>query len=382
MSELTKSELEKQMEYCLSKVEMGIEKFKYGMFPRNYPQNSMGTGYRAMEISGWENGFWAGMVLLAYEMTGDKKYLEVNECHIKEFYERVINKYSLDHHDIGFEYTLSCVASYKVTGNKLARKAALLAADELCKRYTSVGKFIKPWGEMNDPVEHRIIVDTYLNLPLLFWASEESGDIKYSEIAKNHLQTTVDVLVRPDGRAYHTYMMEHKYGNPIMPKVDQGYSNDSVWARGQAWVIYGLALAYSYTGNQHLKEVQRLATEQFIARLPEDNIPAWDMIFTDSRTLKDTSAAAIAACGMLEMNRLHPDHPDKKRWEEKVYDMLYELDKNHTTRIEDDNSNAILTHATSDVCRDYGLNVSLIYADYYYMESLVRLLKPDWKRYW
>lgn len=382
MALLTKSELEKQWEFCLSKIDMGIEKYKYGLFPRNYATNSEGSGYRAMDIGGWENGFWAGMVLLAYEMTGDKKYLEVNENHIKSFYERVINNYSLNHHDIGFEYTLSCVASYKVTGNPLAREAALLAADKLCERYTPTGKFIKPWSRMDDPVEHRIIVDTYLNLPFLFWASEESGNPKYREIALNHLETTVDVLVRPDGCAYHTYMMEYKYGNPIRPKVDQGYADDSVWSRGQAWVIYGLALAYSYTNDPHLKEVQKRATEQFIKRLPADNIPAWDMVFTDTKTLKDTSAAVIATCGMLEMNKLHPDHENKNEWEEKVHDILRELDAKHTTRIEDINSNAILTHATSDVCRNYGLNVSLIYADYYYMETLVRLLKPDWKRYW
>lgn len=382
MSLLTKTELENQLDFSISQIKKGSEIYRYGLFPRNDDGRSdVGYVYRARDISGWENGFWAGLVLLAYEMTGDKKLLDVNADHVKSFYERVINNYSLDHHDIGFEYSLSCVSSYKVTGNELARKAALMAADKLCERYTPVGKFIKPWSTMDDPVEHRIIVDTYLNLPLLFWASEESGDSKYREIALNHLDTTVDVLVRPDGCAYHTYMMEYKYGNPIRPKVDQGYADDSVWSRGQAWVVYGMALAYSYTQNKHLADVQMNATKQFIERLPADNIPAWDMVFTDTRTLKDTSAAVIATCGMLEMNKLI-NHPDSDMWNEKVHDILRELDKNHTTKTEKLDTTAILTHATSSVPHDYGLNVSLIYADYYYMETLVRLLKPDWNRYW
>lgn len=378
MDLLTREEIEKELAYCLSCIDKGLTKYKYNYFPTENKKNIYGT----LPNCGWTGGFWVGLLWLAYEMTGEEKYREVAESQINGYHERLLNQYDINHHDMGFEYSLSCVAAYKITGSELARETAIMAADALIRRYEPVGKFIKPWGEMDDPVENRIIVDTYLNLPLLFWASEETGDPKYRKIAENHLSTTVDILVRKDGRAYHTYMMDLNYGNPIMPKVDQGYADDSVWSRGQAWVIYGLALAYSYNNNPTLIEVQKKATNKFIELLPSDNVPAWDMVFTDTRTLKDTSAGVIAACGMLEMNRLMPGHEDSEKWNQKVHDMVRALMKEHTTKGLDLDSTAILLHGTSSVRHNMGINESVIYGDYYYMETLVRLLKPDWKRYW
>lgn len=232
---------------------------------------------------------------------------------------------------------------------------------------------------MDDEIENRIIVDTYLNLPLLFWASEVSGDDKYREIALAHLDTTVDILVREDGRAYHTYMMDLKYGNPIMPKVDQGYADDSVWSRGQAWVVYGLALAYGYTKDEHILEVWEKATDTFLKLLPKDNVPAWDMIFTDCRTLKDTSAGVISACGMLEMSRLRSGN---EYLEEKVLEMVKALGDEHTTKDKGIEGTAVLMHSTSSVRHNMGINECLPYGDYYYMETLYRLLNPDWNCYW
>ena len=322
------------------------------------------------------------MLWLAYELTGEKKYRETAETHLLGYRERLINDFELDHHDLGFEYTLSSVSAYKVTGSELGRENALIAAEKLLRRFEPVGGFIKPWGGMKDGAENRIIVDTYLNLPLLYWASLESGNPKYKEIADTHLNTTIDVLVRPDGRAYHTYMMDINYGNPIMPVVDQGYANDSVWSRGQSWVVYGLALANSYENRQKTKDVQRAATNKFIELLPSDNVPAWDMVFTDTRTLKDTSAGAIAACGMLEMNRQEPNHADAKKWAVKTDEMLLALMTDHTTRNIESDTSAILTHGTYSVRHNLGINASLIYGDYYYLEALVRRLNPDWNKYW
>ena len=378
MSLLTNQKVGEMLSYCISQIDKGLGKYRYGFFPWNSKDNVYGT----IHNEGWTNGFWTAMVLMAYEITGDEKYKEVVLDHINSFRERLLNNYSVNHHDVGFEYTLSCVSAYKILGSELAKETALMAADLLCKRYVEPGGYIKPWGAMDDPIENRIIVDTYMNLPLLFWASEVSGDNKYKDIALKHLECSVDILVREDGRAYHTYMMELKCGNPIEPRVDQGYANDSVWSRGQAWVVYGLALAYSYSGDERLCEVQRKATNKFIELLPSDNIPAWDMVFTNPKVLKDTSAAVIAACGMLEMNKIKPNHSDREKWEGVVCDMLEELYRNHTTREMTKETTAILIHGTGDVRRNGEVNESLIYGDYFFMETLIRLLKPDWKRYW
>ena len=370
--------IENELEFCLSRIDNGLKRYTYGYFPLDGCKHE----YKSFYNGGWTGGFWTAMLWLAYELTGDKKYREAAERHLLSYRERLVNDFELDHHDLGFEYTLSSVSAYKVTGSELGRENALIAAEKLLRRFEPVGGFIKPWGAMKDGAENRIIVDTYLNLPLLYWASIESGNPKYREIADTHLNTTIDVLVRPDGRAYHTYMMDINYGNPIMPVVDQGYANDSVWSRGQAWVVYGLALAYSYERRQKTADVQRLATNKFIELLPSDNVPAWDMVFTDTRTLKDTSAGVIAACGMLEMNRLTPEHRDRQAWDKKVDEMLLALMDAHTTRGIESDTSAILTHGTYSVRHNLGINASLIYGDYYYMEALVRQLKPDWNRYW
>lgn len=375
---LTKIQIENEIDYCLSCIDKGLPKYKYNYFPTE----QKGNIYAPLHNCGWTGGFWTGLVWLAYEMTGAEKYREVAEQHLLSYHERLVNDYDLNHHDLGFEYTLNSVSAYKITGSDLAKKNALEAAERLLRRFEPVGGFFKPWGEMNDPVENRCIVDTYLNMPLLFWASEVSENPKYREYARKHIDTTIDILVRPDGRAYHTYMMDLNYGNPIMPKVDQGYSDDSVWSRGQAWVVYGLALAYSYDQNPKYRDVQQKAANKFIELLPADNVPAWDMVFTDTRTLKDTSASAISICGMLEMNKLCPEHADKELWENKADDMLQALIENHTTRGLNLDSNAILLHGTSSVRHHMGINESVIYGDYYYMEALMRRLNPDWKRYW
>lgn len=373
-----KKYIEGLFEYCLERVDNGIDRYRRGFFPVEGERHL----YNVCSNGGWTNGFWTGMVWLAYEMTGDNKYLEAANDNIESFYGRILNDFDTNHHDMGFEYSPSCVAAYKITGSPLAKKAALMAADALLRRFEPTGKFIKPWGAMDDAVENRIIVDTYLNLPLLFWASEVSGDDKYKKIALAHLNTTVDVLVRRDGRAYHTYMMDLQCGNPIMPKVDQGYADDSVWSRGQAWVVYGMALAYGYTHDEHLAAVQKKATDVFIERLPSDNVPAWDMVFTDCRTLKDTSAAVISACGMLEMNRLNSSHADCVAWDAKVLDIVKALGDGHTTKDKGIDGTGILMHCTGSVRHNIGVNTCLPYGDYYYMETLYRLLNPEWRCYW
>lgn len=375
---LDRKRIENEIEFCLSRIDKGLSKYRYGYFPTDGVKHNYATLYNG----GWTGGFWTGMLWLAYELTGDKKYKEVAEGHLLSYRERLINDFDLNHHDLGFEYTLSSVSAYKVGGLTIGRDNGLDAAEKLLRRFEPVGGFIKPWGAMNDGAENRMIVDTYLNLPLLYWSTQESGDPKYREIANKHLDSTLDVLVRPDGRAYHTYLMDINYGNPIMPVVDQGYANDSVWSRGQAWVVCGLALAYSYEKMEKLVDVQRKATNKFIELLPNDNVPAWDMVFTDTRTLKDTSASAIAACGMLEMNKLLPNHPDKDRWAQKVDDMLLALMDSHTTRGIETDSSAILTHGTYSVRHNLGINASLIYGDYYYLEALMRRHNPDWNKYW
>jgi len=322
----------------------------------------------------WTEGFWTGMLWLAYEFTGEECFKELAGSQILLFEKRLINKEYIDHHDMGFLFSLSCVAAYKITGNKKARDTAVLAADTLLGRFREKGEFIQAWGEIDVPDNYRLIIDCLLNIPLLFWATEETGDKKYEVVARKHLKTAIATVIRDDFTTYHTYYFDTETGKPSHGVTHQGYSNDSCWARGQAWGVYGLALAYAYTEDESLIPLFNGVTECFLSKLPEDNVPYWDMIFTSGDEPRDTSAAAIAACGILEMNK----YVKNDKFMLKCEEMLKSLEENYFT---ENFSNGILTdgmyskpHGDKPECNIWG--------DYFYMEALMRMKKPDWKMYW
>ena len=162
---------------------------------------------------------------------------------------------------MGFLYSLSCVAAYKLTGSSHAREAALLAADHLAGRYQGKWPFIQAWGNVNEPSEYRLIIDCLLNLPLLYWASEVTGNPDYADKAANHIRTAIKCVMRPDCSTYHTYFINTVTGEPDHGVTHRETGTVSAWARGQAWGVYGIALSYRY-----LKKPEYL--ELFCKRLP------------------------------------------------------------------------------------------------------------------
>ena len=221
---------------------------------------------------------------------------------VQSFYERITNKIEVDHHDMGFLYSPSCVAAYKLTGNGIAKQAAILAADQLISRFQPKGGFIQAWGKKGEKGNYRYIIDCLLNLPLLYWASETTGDAKYSEIANTHIRTCLKNSFRDDFSTYHTFFMNQDTGEPDHGATCQGYKDDSYWARGQAWAIYGIALAFKYVNTTEYLTLFDNVSAFFLNRLPKDFVPYWDLVFADgSNEPRDSSSAAIAACGFLQM---------------------------------------------------------------------------------
>ncbi len=196
---------------------------------------------------------------------------------------------------------LSCVSLYKLDGNERAKRAALLAADQLLTRFQEKGSFLQAWGAMDEKENYRFIIDCLMNLPLLYWASEVTGDTQYRTIALRHTDTCLKYSFREDGSTFHTFFMDCRGGGPVRGETCQGYRADSFWARGQAWAIYGLALSYRYTRDERCLSQFYKSAEFFLSRLPGDMIPYWDLIFTEGDEPRDSSSASIAACGFLEM---------------------------------------------------------------------------------
>ena len=368
--------LKEAIEFSLQQIDKGMESFTNGKYPDSCSVNGI---YPAVPNDvGWIQGFWSGMLWLAYEFTNEMKYKNVALSQVDDFYERIKNRLGVDHHDMGFLYIPSCVAAYKLTKNEKAKEAAIMAADHLCSRYHEKGRFIQAWGDPKKKEDYRLIIDCLLNIPLLFWTAKITGEEKYKEIATAHLETSVNVLIREDGSTFHTFFFDPQTGEPKYGETHQGYAADSIWARGQAWGIYGLALAYKNTRNPEYITMFNKVTELFISHLPKDNIPAWDLIFTDTETLKDTSSAAIAVCGILEMSR---NCKVSDSFLDAASNMMEALQNSCYTK-DISNSNGILKHAVYAMPQNIGVDECNIWGDYYYMEALMRYNNPDWDSYW
>ena len=346
--------------------------------------NSENGFYWQTENVEWTTGFWTGQIWLAYEAAEDKEaFRKAAEVQVDSFLERIINRVDVNHHDMGFLYSLSCVSAWKLTRNGNARKAALLAADNLISRFQEKGQFIQAWGDPGDPKEYRLIIDCLLNLPLLYWATEETGDEKYRDIAERHLNTALDYCLRPDDSTYHTYFFDPETGEPVRGVTHQGNRDGSAWARGQAWAVYGSALAYRHVKSQKAFSVFHRSLQYFLSHLPADVVPYWDFDFDNpSDEPRDSSALAIVCCAMLEAADNMGDE-NLRALSGKLLKVLHE-----TCAVKDPaTSNGVLLHGTYargskfNTCKNRGVDECNIWGDYYYLEAL-RRLTGKWDPYW
>ncbi|MBR2473554.1 MAG: glycoside hydrolase family 88 protein [Clostridia bacterium] len=378
--DLPREKLEYALNEAIKKIDFAIPTFT-DKFPEHSSVNNV---YEAVDNdAGWNTGFWTGILWHAYEMTGNEKYKEVALHHIPSFYERIDKKLGTDTHDMGFLYIPSCVAAYKLTGNELAKKSAIMAADHLITRYHEKGKFIQAWGKTGDPEDYRLIVDCLLNIPLLHWATEVTGDPKYREIALKHFDTTIEVCCREDASTYHTYFFDLETGAPKKGVTAQGASDDSAWARGQAWGIYGPLLTYIYEKNEKAMSVFKATASYYLNYLPKDYVAYWDLIFTDGdNEPRDSSSGAICVCGLLEgIKYMDENDPLRKIFVNATKRIMNSLIDNYLTK-DIPESNGLLVRATYSKPGDTGVDEMNIWGDYFYMEAIHRMLDPDWKLYW
>ncbi len=356
-------------------------------FTEKFPPSASVNNFYQPDINyEWTPGFWTGEVWLAWEKTGNEKLKKTAEIEVQDFYRRIREKDGVNHHDMGFLYCPSCVAAWKLTGNETGKEAALMAADNLLGRFQEKGQFIQAWGELGAKDNYRLIIDCLLNMPLLFWATEVTGDQKYAEKAQAHIKTAMQNIIRPDNSTYHTFFFDPETGAPVKGVTHQGYRDGSAWARGQAWGVYGSALAYKFLRDDAYADIFCRVTDYFLDHLPKDKIPYWDFDFTDgSDEPRDSSAAAIAACGMLEMSKYLP--AEKAQYYTQKAEELVEALIRECAVTDPSVSNGLLLHGTYaksspyNTCPNNGVDECVIWGDYFYMEALTRLLR-DWEPYW
>lgn len=344
-------------------------------FGEDFPSACATNGvYRIKKNDDWTNGFWTGMLWLGWLYTKDEEFYRLAMKNVESFEKRLDDHFILDHHDIGFLYSLSVGAGWKLTGDEHMKELLIRAADVLAARYQEKGGFIQAWGKLGDEKEYRLIIDSLLNLPILYMAHKITGEERYWNIAETHYHQVVSNIIREDFSTYHTFYFDRETGMPKGGATHQGFSDSSCWARGQAWAILGMPLHRRLSGLEFTPEEARLwqgVTDYFENHLPKDGMPYWDLIFTDgSGEPRDSSALAVAACGMLEMGMT-------KRAEE----MLAVLADQASSAAAAD-SEGLLLHGVYAYAEGKGVDEPNLWGDYFYMEALYRLYDPEWDPFW
>jgi len=343
-----------------------------------FPESCASDGWTSIEKRRapgyWVTGFWVGLLWLAYAHTSDEAFGTA----ARDWADRLAwLRESTGTHDLGFIFYLSHVLGARLTEDESLLENAVQAADTLTRRYNPKGEYLQAWGSIDGPANERgrTNIDVMMNLALLFWASEHTGDVRFARVAARHARTCRLVLVRPDNSSVHVADFDPETGAFLKQATYQGLSADSCWSRGQAWALYGFADAYRRTGDKAFRAVAQRLAEYTLAKAPEDLVPYWDYDSPDlPNTYRDSSAAAVFASGLLELAACESDAEAAYRWRQAAEDIMVSLWENYSSR--GTNIPAILLHGTRSVPHGKA-DQALIYGDYYFVEALTKLLRPD-----
>ncbi|MDX8149225.1 glycoside hydrolase family 88 protein [Lentzea sp. BCCO 10_0061] len=336
----------------------------------SFPEITRAERWTYVADGGWIGGFWPGTLWLAHLDSGDAQFRALAEAANDRLAPRRLQPRD---HDLGFLFYPSWVTAYRLTGDTRWRDGAIDAANTLIQRWNPVGKYIRAWGALGTPGNAgRVIIDTMMNLDLLAFATEQTGDRKFLDIAIAHARTTQTHFVRPDGSTPHVFDFNPDTGAAIGPNTVQGYSPTSCWARGQAWGIYGFTTMYRRTGLREFRDTARKLSDYALSVLTPDSVPVWDYRTPlGVNDIKDSSAGAIMACGLLDLAKATGTDRYRDRALKILDGLVGTCLTTRSTRAE-----AILARGTRNRPAEDGVEVSLPYGDYYLYEAILRVLKP------
>ncbi len=318
--------------------------------------------------SWWTGGFWPGLMWQLFALTGDGFFRD-EARRVGKLLTDELRAFRLLNHDVGFMYLLSCGADAKLTGDEQAETDVLHAASLLMGRFNPAG-FIRAWNE-KERVGYAII-DCMMNLALLYRASRDTGDPRFRNAAKIHADTTLREFLRTDGSVSHIVEFDPETGKRVREHPGQGYALGTQWSRGQAWGLYGFALAYRHLGDRRYLEASEKIAENFAAHIRADGLTDCDFRQPAEEERIDNLAGAIAACGLQELAALDGNG----RWTEaarRLADGMLEHCADWG-----DNRCGILTHCTASYHDDgAGRHTNIIYGDYFLAEALMKLCGKD-----
>ncbi len=320
----------------------------------------------------WTSGFFPGELWYMYEYTQDdywKKKAQEFTANIED------QKTNGGTHDMGFKMYCSFGNGYRLTKDTLYKDILLESAATLITRYKPTIGCIRSWDHSRDKWQCPVIIDNMMNLELLYWAFKETGDSVYYNIATNHARTTMKNHFRDDYSSYHVIDYDTVSGNVLHKHTHQGYSHESAWSRGQAWGLYGYTMCYRETKlPEFLNQAENIANYIFTnPAMPEDLVAYWDFNAPGiPNEPRDASAAAVMACAMYELSMYDTDKAVQyKKWADTIVDSL---SKTYRASLNGDYG-FLLLHSTG--AHNFERDVPLVYADYYFMEALLKKAKLE-----
>lgn len=338
--------------------------------PRSYENGKLIT----CKYNNWVSGFFPGVLWMLYENYGDadlRRYAELFTARVEPA-KRLVNT-----HDLGFMLYCSFGHAHRITQEPSYQKVIEEGTRSLLTRWRPKLGVMRSW-DFNRKWQFPVIIDNMMNLEMLCYMTKKTGDRSFEKIAQTHANTTIRNHFRKDYSTYHVVSYDTITGKPHAKNTHQGYADESAWARGQAWGLYGYTMMYRETQNPaYLEQAKHIAA--FLAghpNMPADKVPYWDFNAPDIPNAKrDASAAAIMASALVELSQLDPSADDAATWLAVAKEQLCTLSTEEYLAKEGENGGFILMHGVGHLPNRSEVDVPLSYADYYYVEALLRLKK-------
>lgn len=322
----------------------------------------------------WTSGFYPGVLWFTYHLT-ENNYWKDQAAKFTELLES--EKFNTGDHDIGFKMMSSYGLGYRYTKNEAYKKVLIQSAQSLITRFDPKVGCIRSWDHHKEKWQYPVIIDNLMNLELLYWAWKETGDSIYYKVATTHAKTTMKNHFRSDYSTYHVVNYDSITGAVISRGTHQGYADDSCWARGEAWALYGYAMAYRETKDAaFLNQAEKVANYIInIVKLPADFVPTWDYsLKNDANEPKDASAAAVMASAFYELSTFTNNSDNKGAYLKVANGIMASLSSENYFNSNGADKGFLLKHSTGSKPGQSEIDVPLIYADYYYLEALTRKL--------
>lgn len=330
--------------------------------------------FETSTYSWWCSGFYPGELWYLYEANPTpelKKYAQMYTARVEKAAKITYS------HDVGFQINCSFGNGYRLTGNPQYKEVMLRGAKSLATRYNKKLGLIRSWDFNRQKWQYPVIIDNMMNLEFFCEVSKLTGDNTYRDMAISHANRTLQNHFRPDYSCYHVVSYDTITGNPHVKQTHQGYADNSAWARGQAWALYGYTMMYRETGKpEYLAQAKHVAAYLMNhPKMPADKVPYWD--FDDPaipNTTRDASAAAVMASALIELSQVDKSK-EAKGYLKYAEDQVRSLTSDAYLAKKGQNCNFALMHSTGNKPGNSEVDVPLTYADYYYVEALVRLKK-------